>query len=87
METIGSEQSVNFLCTYTDKDGDEFFSSTVNKGPFPLTHGPETLVGGTGKFIGITGTGEYTQYTATSLKGDDKAIRGVVFLKMNWKLP
>jgi hypothetical protein len=45
------------------------------------------VVGGTGKFVGITGTGEWTQYTATPIKADDKAIRGVVSVRMSWKLP
>jgi hypothetical protein len=47
------------------------------QGPSPLTHGTEMVVGGTGKFVGITGTGEWTQYIATPIKADDKAIRAL----------
>jgi hypothetical protein len=45
------------------------------------------VVGGTGKFVGITGTGEWIQYIATPIKAGDKAIRGVVSVRMSWKLP
>jgi hypothetical protein len=75
--------SLNDVGIYEDKDGDQIFqTATVDSG-----HGIVNFVGGTGKFAGITGTGEFTQYTASPIKADDKTVRGVVSVKVNWKLP
>jgi hypothetical protein len=49
-------------------------------------HGTYELVGGTGKFAGITGSGEFFNAGLT-IKADDKAMRGVVSNKVSWKLP
>ena len=48
--------------------------------------GTETLVGGTGKFAGISGTGEFT-ILQRGLTADDKVFRGIVAEEFHWKLP
>jgi hypothetical protein len=45
--------------------------------------GTETLVAGTGKFAGISGTGEWMKFP---LKADDKMSRGIVSEKVHWKI-
>jgi hypothetical protein len=71
-------------CTYTDTDGDNIFT------PFSATGGRRgtlELAGGTGKFAGITGNGEWRRIDPAPIKSDDKRGRVVVALKVNWKLP
>jgi hypothetical protein len=47
--------------------------------------GIETLAAGTGKFTGISGTGEWT-VLKFPLKADDKLSRGVVSETVHWKI-
>jgi len=42
-------------------------------------------VAGTGKFAGISGTGEWT-VLKFPLKADDKLSRGIVSEKVHWKI-
>jgi hypothetical protein len=74
-------------CTYTDKDGDNIFApfkgNSDGKGG---ERGTYEVIGGTGKFARITGSGEYYQPNHP-IKADDKAIRGAVSNKISWKLP
>jgi hypothetical protein len=53
-ETLGSVADYNGACVETDSDGDKVFSTYKSKGRL------QTLVGGTGKYKGISGTGSYT---------------------------
>jgi hypothetical protein len=47
--------------------------------------GTTTIVGGTGKFVGITGTGEFTRH---SLRSPAKGVFGsFAITKVSWKLP
>jgi hypothetical protein len=47
--------------------------------------GTGTIVGGTGKLVGITGTIEFTRY---SLRPPAKGIMSSFFIsKLSWKLP
>jgi len=78
-EIIGSERHARGGCTFTDKDGDQIMLSLDRKGDA----GSATLVAGTGKFAGISGTGEYTHRL---IKADDKLLRVVVSAKVHWKL-
>ena len=55
METLGSVADYNGACVETDSDGDKVF--TTFKGGSVRLH---TLVGGTGKYKGISGTAAYT---------------------------
>jgi hypothetical protein len=78
----GSEYSDRGTCTYTDKDGDHIFMPYTAKSG----HGTYEVAGGTGKFTGITGSGEYFINPAP-IKSDDKWTRHVVSNKVSWKLP
>jgi hypothetical protein len=70
-------------CIFADKDGDQIMITYQNNSE---TTGTETLVSGTGKFAGISGTGEYTALQRR-LHADDKVNRGIVAEKVHWKLP
>ncbi len=78
----GGEFNDRGTCTYTDKDGDHIFAPYTSKG----WHGTYEVVAGTGKFAGITGTGEYTINNPGQIKSDDKRNRGIVSNKISWKL-
>ena len=60
-------------CTYIDADGDLIYSTfDVNRsGKDQPNHGTKMYTGGTGKYLGLTGT---AQYTITSLKTLDKDV-------------
>ena len=60
-------------CTFTDSDGDKIMATYERKN---AEGGIETLVAGTGKFAGISGTGEWT-VLKFPLKSDDKLARGI----------
>lgn len=74
------------LISYTRPDGDQIFltykcSGTMGKS----AKGTIILVGGTGKFIGITGTGEFTRH---SLRAPAKGVfASFAVSKSSWKLP
>src|ERR1700743_3794320 len=70
-------------CTFTDNEGDKIMATYERKTP---EGGIETLVAGTGKFTGISGTGEWT-VLKFPLKSDDKLSRGIVSEKVHWKIP
>ena len=70
----------------TAPDGDKAFvtykgSGNLGKG----AKGTVTFVGGTGKFVGITGTGEFTRHSLRSPAKDVWASFAVT--KSSWKLP
>lgn len=69
-------------CIYADHAGDQIMTMYEDNG----NNGTETLVAGTGKFAGISGTGEYT-ILQRGLHADDKVPRGVVAEKIHWRLP
>src|ERR1700761_1758385 len=69
-------------CTFTDNDGDKIMATYERK---TADGGVETLVAGTGKFAGISGTGEWT-VLKFPLKSDDKLARGIVSEKVHWKI-
>ena len=69
-------------CTFTDTDGDKIMATYERK---TAEGGIETLVAGTGKFAGISGTGEWT-VLKFPLKADDKLSRGIVSEKVHWKI-
>ena len=71
--------------TYTDKDGDEIFATYTGETE-GNPGGKITLAAGTGKYAGISGTGEWTEFTAAPIKADDKFYRGIVFNKVHWVL-
>jgi hypothetical protein len=70
-------------CTYTDKDGDQIFQRHTQHSKSEPGH--LTFVGGTGKFAGFSGTGEYSIPSVLKPKGD-KYLRGIVAHKVEWKI-
>jgi hypothetical protein len=64
------------VCTDTDGDGDHILR--IFEGSLP-GGGRDEVVGGSGKFAGIAGTGEWSD-----TKGD---LRGTELHKITWRLP
>ena len=57
----GEYKDDSCLCVATRPDGDQIFSTYKNAGKLGGTYkGTYTIVGGTGKLVGIQGSGEYT---------------------------
>jgi hypothetical protein len=85
-ELIGSEaQHSSADCTYTDKDGDQIFERVVATCPCKANEGEATLVGGSGKFAGISGKEEFS--AVFLLTPDDKRLRGIVtHYNVHWKI-
>ena len=83
MRCLGLEVGTNEHggCTYTDKDGDQILALFERKGETVT----ENLVAGTGKFTGISGTGDF-KVIQFPVKADDK-LAGIVSEKWQWKLP
>lgn len=77
-----AERREHGACTFTDNDGDEIMATYERK---TAEGGIETLVAGTGKFAGISGTGEWT-VLKFPLKADDKLSRGIVSERVHWKI-
>ena len=74
------------LCTMTRPDGDQIYMSYegVGKMGTPMK-GTFSLVGGTGKCTGITGSGEWTR---SNLKGPAKGISASISKStVSWKIP
>ena len=69
-------------CTFTDNEGDKIMATYERN---TVEGGTETLVAGTGKFAGISGTGEWT-VLKFPLKSEDKLSRGIVSEKVHWKI-
>jgi len=74
------------FCEYTLPDGDKVFAATKASGKLgESAKGTSEYVGGTGKFAGITGSGEFERF---SLKAYQQGtIQGYVKAKGDWKLP
>jgi hypothetical protein len=78
----GSDFHGQGACTLTDRDGDQIIETYEVKG---RGVGTSTLVAGTGKFVGISGTSEWTR-TQYPIKADDKFDRGINSEKVHWKI-
>lgn len=74
------------LICYTRPDGDQIFLTYKCAGALGKSaKGTITFVGGTGKFVGITGTGEFTRH---SLQAPAKGVfASFAISKSSWKLP
>jgi hypothetical protein len=70
------------VCTYTDKDGDQIMTTFERN---TADGGIQTLVAGTGKFEGISGTSDWT-ILQFPVKAGDKLPRGIVGAKVRWKM-
>ena len=73
---IGEKFNMNGSCVETDRDGDELFTTFDND-----TH---TLIGGTGKYKGITGKASFTFDALHDANGGRMAI--VVKHKVSWDM-
>ena len=64
-------------CTFTDRVGDHIFASysSGKSNSKDGERGTYEVIGGTGKFAGITGSGEFFN-PMLPIKADDKALRG-----------
>ena len=86
LKSIKGEYKETGLCTYTCLNGDQIYVSYEGTGKLGQSaKGLSTIVGGTEKCAGITGSGEWTR---TTLKGPAEGV-SATFLKMtyNWKIP
>ena len=74
------------MVSYTRPDGDKIFLTYKCSGTMGKSgKGTITYVGGTGKFVGITGTGEFTRQ---SLRAPAKGVfASITVSKTSWKLP
>ena len=82
----GAFDSNSGFCVATRPDGDQIFSVMKTTGKLRGgAKGVTTLVGGTGKFAGIQGNSEYTQYDMRpSAEG---TFQGYNIAKGHYKLP
>jgi hypothetical protein len=77
----GDKTAGNGYCVKGDKDGNQYWEAFENGG---LGKGTSKIVGGLGKFAGMTGDTDYTWELVSS--PDDRA-RFVVSETVRWKLP
>ena len=68
-------------CVESDAEGNEIYSTFENKGGA----GAHTLIGGSGKYKGISGEQAFAGLTI--VKGTDGTSTMVIALKATWKLP
>jgi hypothetical protein len=86
IKSIKGEFKETGLCTYTCPNGDQIYVSYEGTGKLGQgAKGLSTIVGGTEKYVGITGGGEWDRI---SLRGPAKGVHAS-FLKLtyNWKIP
>jgi hypothetical protein len=81
IDVVEDKPSTTGRCVEVDADGDQVFATYVNKAGV----GSHTLVGGTGKYAGISG--EQTFSGVTPVKGPDGLNVLIVSLHTTWKLP
>lgn len=75
-ETVGGKAKGNGVCTETDTDGDKVFTTFAAR--------VHTLIGGTGKYKGISGT---APYTVTPLPAPGQGLGAIVVEhKVTWQL-
>jgi hypothetical protein len=86
LKAIKGEFKDSGLCTFTRPDDDKIYLSYEAAGKLGTpVKGTYTLVGGTGKCTGMTGSGEFTR---TPLKGPAKGIGASVSKSTgSWKIP
>ena len=73
---VGETNHLNGSCVHTDKDGDNVFATFDDKTSY--------LMGGTGKYKGITGTIRYTEVQLRDTVGDRQAF--IINHKATWEI-
>ena len=76
MTSVGETMHFNGSCVHTDKDGDNIFGTFDDK--------TTTLMGGTGKYKGITGTISYTMRELHDAVGGRPAL--IANHKAKWEI-
>ena len=76
MSSVGETMHLNGSCVETDKDGDNVFTTFDDKNHY--------LMGGTGKYKGITGTVPYTVVVLHETVGGREAV--IVNHKAKWEI-
>ena len=86
LKAIKGEFKESGLCTFTRPDDDQIYMSYEAAGKYGApVKGTYTIVGGTGKCTGITGSGEFTR---SYLKGPAKGISASISKSTgSWKIP
>ena len=70
---------------FFDTDGDQVFLTYLSQGSLAATTATFKLVGGTGKYIGITGGGEWKWKSVTPVA--EGTFQGYISAKGHYKLP
>ena len=73
---VGATRHSNGSCVHTDKDGDNLFATFDDKTSY--------LMGGTGKYKGITGTIRYTEVQLRDTVGGRQAF--IINHKATWEI-
>ena len=73
------------FCVYMDAEGDQWFSTYDSAGQIGQGKGTYTIVGGTGKYQGISGGGEFTYTDMRPVS--EGTFQTQTKYKGNWKLP
>src|SRR5215472_16428407 len=81
-EGAGGESADRGTCTFTDKDGESILMPYSSRN----ARGAYEVAGGTGKFAGITGNGEFAANSPGQIKSDNRRNRGFVSNRVTWKL-
>ena len=64
-------------CTYVDRDGNQIFSTfTYDRGAHRRPGQTQEYIGGTGKYVGLTGNAEFAGYDMKALDKDTPDFEG-----------
>lgn len=86
LHAVKGEYNESGLCAWTRPDGDQIFGTWKGTGKLGLGgKGTTTIVGGTGKFASIQGSGEYTNFVMRPAA--EGTFQGYDRLKGQYKLP
>ena len=82
----GEYKDSSLFCVSTNPDGDQIFSTYQTSGKMGGgSKGTYTIVGGTGKWAGVQGSGEFTGYNLRPQA--EGSFQGITLQKGKYKLP
>lgn len=81
----GAYEEFTNACTFTRPDGDQVFTIEKGTGKIGMSSGTSSIVGGTGKLVGIRGGYEWTRYNVRPAA--DGTLQSVTKAKGSYKLP